>query len=170
LGHQTGTKFFKKFLLKKSTAKNFTSLPIDLPIKNFYEESELVETFLKLSNGSNGKKILESSIERKGNDRAFTYTQKSTLDIGGQVLSKKRSISAVEYIHLEGLRNDQIPQLKSKRLCTVDGGLYMIIDWYEELPDQPMTCIVQVNSEVLKRSGERIKLPAYVNVERDITD
>lgn len=52
----------------------------------------------------------------------------------------------------------------------MDEGLYMIIDWYEELPDQPMTCIVQVNSEVLKRSGDRIKLPDYVNVERDITN
>lgn len=46
----------------------------------------------------------------------------------------------------------------------------MIIDWYEHVKDQPLTCIIQVNSEELKDSGERIKLPSYLQIDRDITN
>jgi hypothetical protein len=46
----------------------------------------------------------------------------------------------------------------------------MIIDFYEELPGQPLTCIINVSSKDLQRSGERIKLPEYLEIEQDITD
>lgn len=48
---------------------------------------------------------------------------------------KKRSISAAEYIELESLRRTDIPVLKSIRRCIIDDGLYMIIDWYEDVKD-----------------------------------
>lgn len=71
---------------------------------------------------------------------------------------------------MEGQRRNDLPSLKSKRLSTIDKGLYMILDWYVHVKDQPLTCIIQVNQDELKESGERIKLPNYLQIERDVTD
>ena len=46
----------------------------------------------------------------------------------------------------------------------------MVLDWFESVEGQPLTCIIQVNSEDLKNADTQIKLPAYLQVEQDITD
>lgn len=85
---------------------------------------------------------------------------------------KKRSISASEYIEMENQRRTDIKPLISTRLCTIFEGLYMIVDWYEHVKGQPLTCIIQVNFDTLKETNSRIQLPSYVqdNIEKDITD
>ena len=61
--------------------------------------------------------------------------------------------------------------LTATRIVTIDNGLYIIIDYYPEVEGQPMICIIQINEEEHKRSGAgRVKLPSYINVDRDITD
>lgn len=86
--------------------------------------------------------MIEQSVVREGSHRAFMYTHKTTVEIKGQVILKKRAISAAEYVELESQRISDINQLKSTRLCTIDDGLYMIIDWYEFVDGQPLTCII----------------------------
>ena len=54
-----------------------TNVPIELPEGNCFEESHVYETFIKYA--SNDGKVLESSIEKKGQNRAFTYTHKILL-------------------------------------------------------------------------------------------
>ena len=53
-----------------------TRIPINLPIKQHFEESQVVETWLKIqdTNVSSDRKIIETSLVKKGNNRAFTYT------------------------------------------------------------------------------------------------
>lgn len=46
----------------------------------------------------------------------------------------------------------------------------MIIDWYEHVPGQPITCIFQINSEDKKKAGDDLSLPSYIDIVRDITD
>ena len=54
---------------------------------------------------------------------------------------------------------------------TIDNGLYIIIDYYPEIDGQPMICIIQINEESHKRTeAGRVKLPSYIQVDRDITD
>ena len=61
--------------------------------------------------------------------------------------------------------------LHSKRICTIDEGIYMIIDYFPEIDGQPMICIIQINEDAHKKAqGERIKLPGYLRIEKDITD
>jgi hypothetical protein len=50
LGHKGGSSFYKKFLLKKSPITGFTQLPIMLSPGQHYEESQVIETFLKVTN------------------------------------------------------------------------------------------------------------------------
>lgn len=69
----------------------------------------------------------------------------TSFDVKGQTISKKRSISAAEYVELEGTKLNDVKPLKSTRVTTIDKGLYMIFDWYENVPSQPLTCIIQVN-------------------------
>ena len=52
----------------------------------------------------------------------------------------------------------------------MDQCMYMIIDWYDQVDGQPLTCIVQVNQEELRNSGARIKLPSYLQIAKDISD
>ncbi len=57
-------------------------------------------------------------------------------------MHRKRCISAAEYVEMESQRHADIKPLKSTRLCTIDEGIYMIIDWYENVIEQPLTCII----------------------------
>lgn len=72
-------------MLKGFKGANMTRIPIDLPIKQHFEESQVVETWLKIqdTNFSKGRKIIESSIVKKGNNKAFTYTQKTLIEVNG---------------------------------------------------------------------------------------
>jgi len=45
--------------------------------------------------------VIESSIEKKGNNKSFAYTHKINLEKNGQKILKKRQITASEYIELE---------------------------------------------------------------------
>ena len=71
---------------------------------------------------------------------------------------------------MENQRRTDIKPLISTRLCTIFEGLYMIVDWYEHVKGQPLTCVIQVNSNELRDTGARIKLPSYLQIEKDITD
>ena len=101
LGRSQGNTFYKKFLLKKSLGGQSTtsSLPIKLGPNQHSEESTVIKTFINYV--SSDGKVIESCIEKKGSNRAFTYTHKSVIEKNGQKLHKKRQISASEYIELE---------------------------------------------------------------------
>jgi len=61
--------------------------------------------------------------------------------------------------------------LVSTRICTIDEGIYQILDYYPGVDGQPLTCIIQINEEEHQRQGEkRIKLPGYLKIAKDITD
>ena len=81
---QAGSSFYKKFLLKKSTTRSnpMTTAPIDLPSGQVFEESQVIETFINYS--SSEGKVIESSVEKRGSNLAFTYTHKMTLEKHGQ--------------------------------------------------------------------------------------
>ena len=85
-------------------------------------------------------------------------------------MNRKRCISAAEYVEMESQRRNDIKPLVATRLCTIDDGIYMIIDWYEQVIEQPLTCIIQVNKEQLRNKELRMKLPDYLILDRDITD
>jgi len=102
LGRQTGNSFYKKFLLKKSTPTIGTRFPIKLRENQHFEESDVIETFINYK-GSEGR-VIESSIEKKGSNKSYTYTHKITLEKNAQKIQKKRQISAAEYIELETQR------------------------------------------------------------------
>jgi len=172
LGHQTGSTFFKKYLLVPSKNKNFTKIPINLSLKQTHEVSEQTEIFLRVNDQgkNNDKRIIESSIVRTGSNRAYTYTQKTLTEFKGQRIVKKKAISAAEYVDLESIAIKDMHPLKSTRVTTIDNGLYMIFDWYEQVELQPLTCIIQVNNQQLQDSGARIKTPDYLQIDKDITD
>ena len=48
-----------------------------------------------------GRKVLAASIQKKGNNKAYTYTHKLDLEVAGQPLQRKRAITAAEFIELE---------------------------------------------------------------------
>ena len=174
LGKNTaGSSFYKKFLLKKSTMKNksksSTTVPIELPSGQAFEESQIIETFIKYSSVEG--KVIESSVEKRGSNLAFTYTHKMTLEKLGQRYQKKKAISAADYIDLEQTKLPEMKTLTGTRIVTIDAELYIIIDYYPEVDGQPMICIIQINEEThQKQGGGRIKLPDYIQIEKEITD
>ena len=130
LGREGGTTFHKKFLLKKSMTRNMalTSVPINLPEGQHYEESEITETFINYK--TNEGKVKEASIEKKGSNMAYAYTLKITLEKKDTLVNKKRSISAAEYIDYKQNKVQGLETLHCQRISMMDGGLYILIDFY----------------------------------------
>ena len=55
-----------------------TTVPLNLPDGQHYEESEVSETFINFR--SNEGRVVEASIEKKGSNLAFVYTLKVTIE------------------------------------------------------------------------------------------
>jgi len=170
LGRSGGTSFYKKFLLVKSTTRTMalTTVPINLPDGQHYEESEVSETFINFR--THEGKILEASIEKKGANLAFAYTLKMTIEKNKTQIHKKRSISASEYIDLKTNKIKGMHELNCQRICTVEGELYFIIDYYPQVEGQPMICIMQVDQNKMQSENRRIQTPDYLQIEKEITD
>ena len=64
---------------------------------------------------------------------------------------KKKVITAAEYIDIETHRREDMKNLVSTRLSSIDKGIYMVIDYYGEVDGQPLTCIIQINEEEHKK-------------------
>ena len=52
----------------------------------------------------------------------------------------------------------------------MEGELYMIIDYYPEVKDQPVIVIVQIDQQKMIDTQKRIQLPDYLIIEKEITD
>ena len=71
---------------------------------------------------------------------------------------KKKAISAAEYISYKSQKKKGTTSMKSKRVCIIDNGIYVIVDYYNETDGKPMLGIIQVKSSDISK----IDLPDYV--------
>jgi hypothetical protein len=96
-------------------------------------------------------------VEKKGSHFSFTYTLKTLILKKGQKILKKKNISASEYINYKGMQKKDTETVRHKRLCIIDNGIYVIIDYYMEIDGQPMIAIIQT-----KESVSSIELPSFI--------
>ena len=89
-----------------------------------------------------------------------------TLMKKGQKLLKKRNISAAEYINYKSQIKKGTTTLKSKRVCIIDDGVYIIVNYFPEKDGAPMLAVIQVR----QGNQSNIALPAYMKVYREVTD
>lgn len=164
LGKSAGTHFHKKFLLKKQAKPDSSAIPLDLSSIDFYEEITVSETFIDFV--SNEGEVLACSVEKKGNKNSFTYTHKLALLKQNQKILKKKNISAAEYIAYKSQKKKDTSTMRSKRICVIDNGIYVIIDYFNETDGQPMLGIIQVKDIDI---GD-IELPSFIKTHREITD
>jgi hypothetical protein len=61
-----------------------------------FEVVDSVITWLK----TNSKEVIEMSVEKKGSNKAYSYTQKTTTLVGGEKQFKKKCISSQEYVEI----------------------------------------------------------------------
>ena len=61
----------------------------------------------------------------------------------GQKLEKKRVISAAEYLNCQSRIKKDTKPLRSKRLCIIDNGMYIIVNYFIETDGAPLLAIVQ---------------------------
>ena len=131
--------------LRRLASRTPQALPVDLPKDQHYEESEVTEIFINYST-SEGR-VVEASIEKKGHNMAYAYTLKLTVEKNKTLINKKRSISASEFIALKANKLPNVEELISNRICTMEGELYMIIDYYPDVKDQPLIVIIQIDQQ-----------------------
>ncbi len=170
-----GTFFYKKFLLKKITQdkKGLLSghkIPIDYTNLPDFEEFEVFEDFIDFK--TNEGTVTESSITRKGKGEAFSYTHEYTIIKKNQRIRKKRNISAAEYLHLLERKIADMQQVHKHRLAVVMDTIYYIIDYYDNVPGQPVLMIVQLINKMqeISETKDRLKLPKGIEISRDVTD
>lgn len=77
--------------------------------------------------------MIEASIEKKGSNQAFAYTLILIIERKNTQIHKKRSISASEFITLKSRRKADMAELNCTRVCTMDGELYLLIDYYAQI-------------------------------------
>jgi len=65
-----------------------------------------------------------------------------TLNKKGQKVVKKRNIAAAEYINYMSQIKKGTTTLKTKRVCIIDEGVYIIINYYPEKDGSPMLGII----------------------------
>lgn len=166
LGYSAGAFFHKKFLLAKDKQADNRVLPIDLSgiRDSSFEEIFVTETMIdyKTSEGE----VIASSVEKRGGRQSFMYTLNVKLRMKGQVVQKKKSISPTEYISYKQMVKKGTIPLKSKRVCIIDNGVYIIINYFTELDGAPMLGIIQVRHG----NQSKLQLPDYIKVYRDVTD
>ena len=117
-----------------------STVPLNLPEGQHYEESEVSETFINFK--STEGRVVEASVEKKGSSQTFAYTLKVTIEHKQELINKKRCISASEYVDLRQNRLPGMEELNCQRICTMQDGLYMIIDFYPKVENQPMICVI----------------------------
>lgn len=61
-------------------------------------------------------------------------------------------------------------ELICQRICTVENDLYIIVDYYPQVEGEPMICIMQVDDAKVYEQNKRIQMPAYLQIEKEITD
>ena len=144
LGKSAGVHFHKKFLLKKVPKADPSAIPLDLLNldQDRIEEVYISETFIDYK--TNEGEVISCSVEKKGSKNHFTYTHKLNLKVKGQKLLKKKNISAAEYIQAKTTIKKGTHTLRTKRLCIIDNGVYIIVDYFPENDGAPLLGIIQV--------------------------
>jgi len=144
LGKSAGTHFHKKFLLKKDVQADSSVVPLDLSKINqdCCEEIHISETFIDYTTAEGD--VISCSVEKKGSKRSFAYTHKCTILKNGQKVLKKKNISAAEYLQYKSNIKKDHKVLRSKRVCIIDNGMYIIVDYFPESDGQPLLAIIQV--------------------------
>ena len=83
----------------------------------------------------------------------------------GKKVQKKRSITAPEYINFKSQMKQGTSPLKSKRICLINDGIYLIVNYFPEIDGAPMLGIIQVKTQI-----SSIELPPFIKVSREVTD
>jgi hypothetical protein len=103
----------------------------------YYEYLEVQEDFIDFHQNSGGK-VVSSSVVKKGQKDAFTYTHDMNVQKSNQTLHKKRNISAHEYLSLLEHKKEGFQTLKRRRICAIIKEIYYKIDYYPEVDGQPI--------------------------------
>lgn len=184
LGKGYGRTFYQKHLLKKNSNGKVQkksgdernqardALPIDLPPNQQYELSEVTEIFIDYNH--NDGELKEASIEKRGINDTFTYALKLQIEKNGQLIKKKRNISATEFVALRAHKKEGMSELNSQRIYLQEDDVNIIIDYYPDVEDQPVLAVFLVNSELLTSENDAVrrsvKLPDYLKIDREVTN
>ena len=130
LGKSAGAYFHKKYLLQKTSPADNRVLPIDLSSVEQRSFEEIFVTEFLIDYKTTEGEVIRSSVEKRGSKASFTYTLNVKLQKKGQIVQKKKSISPHEYIGYKSMIQKGTVPLKSKRVCIIDNGVYIIINYF----------------------------------------
>lgn len=124
--------------------QDISALPLNLNQVNSlcYEEIYVTQVFIDYKSPSG--EFSQCSVEKRGSKNSFSYIHTLNLIQNGQKLVKKKIISATEYINYRSQIKKGTKPLKYKRVCLIDNGIYILIDYYSEIDGAPMLGIIQV--------------------------
>lgn len=127
----------------------------------------------KQSDGS----FVSSSIEKRGNDESgYCYIKniKHMKNIDGQVhiIEKKQNILPSEYFQLLDQKDPTMRSLRVNRLVMIDFNHYYTLDYYPDVPGQPLLLIVKKGYQ-RKNNPTKLKFPPIeklVPIYREVTN
>lgn len=124
------------------------------------EEFDVEEYFLTCAENQQAKLI------KKGTLMAFNYTLETKDSVEGQIITRRRQITAREFLHYFQERLDSSKAvLNKKRISFMYENQHFIIDTFENVDHKPS--LLRIETEV---KSELIKKPGFLKYYREVTD
>jgi len=158
VGQPKFTKFSKKFLLKSNSKEGFT-----LPKYVKYQQCLVTETILKPS-----KKGMKEKVIKRGafSANVYTYEAKYEDESGSTEMTKKRSITARDYVQYCLQRADPERQNRTKlRKSFIYEKQHFVLDTLNKVEGCPS--LLRIETE---KSDSEIIYPPYLEILREVTD
>lgn len=151
LGIPQSTIFNRKFLIYPFHTKSIT-----VP----FEEFNVQEVFLTNSETQQTKLI------KKGTDFSYNYTIETKDTTDDQVITRRRQITARDYIHYMQERRDESKIILEKlRVSFMYENQHFIIDTLTNVDQSPS--LLRIETEL---ASEEVKTPDFLKYFRDVTD
>jgi hypothetical protein len=121
--------------------------------------TKLVDFVIRKSNAGD---IIESTIEKRGNDESgYCYIEniKSRRIIDGMAhrIERKRNIMPTEYFKLLDLKDRSRKSLRVQRVVMIDYNFYYILDYYPDVAGQPLLLVVKKGGS--SKTNKKMKFP-----------
>ena len=154
LGEPVPTEVERKFLIKKPDISTLQTVPM-------LEKTNIIQTYL-ISN----EEGIERRIRQRGtkeNGYAFYYTEKANLGDGKRT-EREKKISERQYIEFLSEVDTSKHQILKNRHCFLYKDQYFELDTY---PFDGEHAILEIE---LKNIDDKIELPPFVDVIKEVTD
>jgi len=157
IGLPSPSAFVKKFLLALDS-KSYHDIKVPKSIKK--EFFQLDETYL-LAISDEGTSL----VRKIGKNDSFIYSHEVRYVQNGEKISKKKQITAREYIELLDVKDPNKKQVRKIRQCFIYERQYFMVESFTNVDGSPSILRIETTGD-----GKKLSIPPFLKIVREVTD